>query len=204
MELTIDESREDVELASLAREARGGASDAADRLASRVRDRIRRWAERLTRDADDAEDVAQDVLVKLHAGLAAEFEGRSRFTTWLYRVTRNVALDRKRTADRRAFLLAERATLAGAVSDHDAGSGAETTDDTDRLARLVRQCFEDLPRRQREVFQLSELEGRSSVEIAERLGIEPATVRVTLLKARRTIRAKMLAAHPRLFEEYTS
>ncbi len=62
----------------------------------------------------------------------------------------------------------------------------------------------ELPRRQREVFELVDMRGHSPVEVAKRLGISPATVRVLLLKARRAIRSRMLAAHPRLLEEYHS
>jgi RNA polymerase sigma-70 factor (ECF subfamily) len=205
MELTIDESPEEAELATLAREARGGGVDAYDRLASRVRERVRRWAQRLTRDSDDAEDIAQDVLLKLRAG-AADFEGRSRFTTWLYRVTRNVAFDRKRTEERRSTLLANAAgpSDAGAIASDDESTIDGVADDVEQLAALVRQYYMVLPPRQRQIFELADLQGRSSVDIAAMLGIEPSTVRVTLLKARRTLRLKMLAAHPRLLEEYRS
>ena len=212
MELTIDESREDVELARLAREAGGGRADAFERLAARVRGRVRAWALRLTRDADDAEDVAQDVLLKLHEmrgaggaadGLEGHFAGRSRFTTWLYRVTRNVALDRRRTAARRAALLAARDAM-GAAEAASAREPDLVAEDAERLARLVERYLGALPARQREVFEMVELRGRSAVEVAAELGIEPSTVRVTLLKARRAIRARMLAEHPHLLEELTS
>jgi RNA polymerase sigma-70 factor, ECF subfamily len=206
MELTIDESPEEAELARLAREARGGGVDAYDRLANRVRERVRRWAQRLTRDSDDAEDIAQDVLLKLRAG-AAEFEGRSRFTTWLYRVTRNVAFDRKRTEERRSTLLAHVARPGDpsfSASDDESASDGIADDVEQRLASLLRQYYTVLPPRQRQIFELADLQGRSSVDIAGMLGIEPSTVRVTLLKARRTLRLKMLAAHPRLLEDYRS
>src|SRR6185503_12520359 len=85
-ELLIHESRDDAELTTLVAQARDGSASAFEELVRRVRSRIRRWAGRLTRDGDDAEDVTQLVLLRLHAHID-EFEGRSRLTSWLYRVT---------------------------------------------------------------------------------------------------------------------
>lgn len=200
LELVIDESRDDAELTTLAAQARGGSASAFDELARRVRSRVRRWAGRLVGDGDDAEDVTQLVLLRLHARIG-DYEGRSRFTTWLYRVTRNLALDHRRIAERRRALLAPEATRASASVAPDA---AAADDDAARLARLVQAYFTELPPRQREVFEMVDLRGRAPSEIAAELGVAPSTVRVLLLKARRTIRSRMLAEHPRLLEEYRS
>lgn len=182
------------DLGALIDRARRGSAAAFAQLTGRVHGPVRRWARRLTGDPDDADDVAQLVLLRLHANLDA-FEGRSRLTTWLYRMTRNVALSRRRTEQRRAALLAR------APADPDVA--AEPADaDAERLGALVRFHATRLSRRQREVFDLADLQGRSAAEIAERLGVEPVTVRVTLLKARRAIRLRMLESHPELLEEY--
>ena len=179
---------------------RDGSEAAFEELARRVHERVRRWARRLTGDDDEAEDVAQLVLVRLHVR-AAEFDGRSRFTSWLYRVTRNVAVDRLRTERRRAKLHArEQTPIERFAEAEDTGSD----DDAARLARLVEAYHVELSRRQREVFDLVDMRGQSAADVAEQLGISPATVRVLLLKARRAIRARMLAEHPRLLEEYHS
>jgi RNA polymerase sigma-70 factor (ECF subfamily) len=192
----MSERGEDPELAVLLDRARRGHARSFDAIARRVHDRVRGWARRLTRDADDAEDVAQLVLLTLHERLG-DFDGRSRFTTWLYRVTRNVALDRRRAEARRAELLSRRAPEAES-------EGAVAADaDEARLARLVRAYFEELPARQREIFELADLRGYTAPEIAARLGVQAATVRVTLLRARRAIRSRMLREHRRLLEEYT-
>jgi RNA polymerase sigma-70 factor (ECF subfamily) len=199
-ELLIDGWHDEAELAVLASWTRGGSEAAFEELVGRVHGRVRRWARRLTGDDDEAEDVAQLVLVRLHAR-SSEFVGRSRFTSWLYQITRNLALDRLRTEKRRAMLLARsRTSIEGCAVAEDAGSD----DSAARLAHLVRAYRAELPRRQREVFELVDMRGHSPVEVAERLGISPATVRVLLLKARRAIRSRMLAEHPRLLEEYRS
>src|SRR3954465_7409472 len=136
------------DLPSLISNAQGGDRGAFARLAELVQRKVRGWAESFTQDADDADDVTQDVLILLHRRLP-QFEGKSRFSTWLYRITRNVALDRQRRTSGRA----------GRMETMDAP--AETTvtrEDFDEatLARLVLHYFDQLPARQREVFELSD------------------------------------------------
>jgi RNA polymerase sigma-70 factor (ECF subfamily) len=195
----------DDELAALARAAGRGNTAAFDSLVRRIRERVLAWAQRVTSDADEAEDVAQLVLLKLHAHID-RFEGRSRFSTWLFRVTRNVSLSRAHREHRRRELAAGHA--AGHEADRVAGD-ADITADTgsedprpDHLALLLRY-YEDLPDRQREVFELGDLRGFNSTEIASRLGITPSTARGLLMKARRRIRLRMLESHPELLTEYS-
>jgi RNA polymerase sigma-70 factor, ECF subfamily len=200
LELPVTDLREDDDLAGLVGRARAGSVGAFDTLAARVRARVQQWARRLTHDEDDAEDIAQLVLLRLHARVA-EFDGRSRFTTWLYRVTTNIALSRRLTEARRSAILA-RTPLETA----DDAEGAESAgDDTAvRLADLVRLYVDELSPRQREVFELSDIRGQNSTEIATRLGVAPSTVRGLLLKARRTIRLRMMEHHSTLLKEYES
>jgi RNA polymerase sigma-70 factor, ECF subfamily len=198
LELTVPFPRDDDDLASLARRAQSGQAGAFEELAGRVRNRVRGWASFLTGDADDAEDVAQQVLLALHAHVD-RFEGRSRFTTWLFALTRNVALNRRRTAERRRALLARHAMESASLSTDTLVDEAAI-----RLADLARLYRTELTPRQREVFELSDVQGFNATEIAERLRIAPATVRGLLLRARRTIRLRMLEHHSELLEEYRS
>jgi RNA polymerase sigma-70 factor (ECF subfamily) len=200
MEIAVTGSKDDDELTALVRHARGGSRSAFDELARRVRDRVRYWARRVVGDDDDAEDVAQLVLVRMHERID-EFEGRSRFGSWLYRITRNVALERRRADARRTALLSRE--LASASEDTRVTEVGEVTDAA-RLHRLVAAYFGELSPRQREVFDLVELRGVPVSEVAARLAIEASTVRVLLLRARRTIRSRMLEQHPDLLEDYRS
>jgi RNA polymerase sigma-70 factor (ECF subfamily) len=200
MEIAVTRPGDDDELTTLVQRVRGGNTAAFDELARRVRDRVTRWARRVVRDADDAEDVAQLVLVRMHERLS-EFEGRSRFGSWLYRITRNVALERRRAETRRSTLLARELTLTQAVTQ---ASDANAAADSARLRLIVSSYFNELSPRQREVFELVELRGMDAGKVAEQLGIEPSTVRVLLLRARRTIRARMLAQNPDLLEDFRS
>lgn len=192
----IPEPEDTPDLPSLIDEVREGDRSAFGRLARRIEQSIRRWAESFTGDKDDADDVTQDVLILVQRRLP-QFEGKSLFSTWLFRITRNVALDRRRREARRRKRL-EEMPLSPASS--------ATRDDFDelRLAQLVLHYFDELPARQRVVFELADLHGLSAREIGVRLGMKPVTVRANLFKARRAIRQHMLDHHSRLLEEYRS
>jgi RNA polymerase sigma-70 factor (ECF subfamily) len=187
---------DDGDLPSLVDEVRSGKPAALERLITRVQSRVRTWAVRFTGDEDTADDVAQQVLIGLDRRVK-RFDGASRFTTWLFAVTRNVALSERRRTERRAALANEHHSLALEQS------GRATDPDAARLAALVVKYFDALPTRQRQIFELADLRGFTPTEIAERLGMEAVTVRGHLFKARRAIRARLLEHHERLLEEYT-
>lgn len=184
------------DLPSLIAEVREGGRGAFGRLAQRIERTVRRWSASFVGDEDDADDVTQDVLILVHRRLP-QFEGKSRFSTWLFRITRNVALDRRRRESRRNRRLEEMPPSP---------TSTITRDDFDdaRLARLVLRYFDQLPARQRDVFELADIHGMSAPEIGVRLGMKPVTVRANLFKARRAIRQAMLAHHSKLLEEYRS
>lgn len=165
-------------------------------LVERYHAQIHRWALALTADSDEADDVTQTVLLKVHRSLGS-FRGRSAFGTWLYRVTRNAALDRQRR--RRATVPLEEVARES-LPEGAAGPGDDL--DAGRLASLVRRYLGELSPRQREVFDLADLQGLDAIEIAEMLELEPVTVRVHLSRARRAIRSRMLECHPEWIEEY--
>jgi len=187
---------DDGDLPSLVDEVRSGKPAALERLIARVQSRVRTWAVRFTGDEDTADDVAQQVLIGLDRRVK-RFDGASRFTTWLFAVTRNAALSERRKSERRTALANEHRSLALEESSRAADPDAA------RLAALVVKYFDALPRRQRQIFELADLRGLTPTEIATKLGMEAVTVRGHLFKARRAIRAKLLEHHERLLEEYT-
>ena len=187
----------DDDLPSLVDGVRSGRPASLERLVAHVQDRVRRWAGKFTVDGDEAEDVAQDVLIGLERRVKT-YDGASGFSTWLFAVTRNVALSRRRREHRRAMLLEQRGLLAG-------GQDSVARDpDAAAIATLVLRYFDELPRRQRQIFELADLRGMTPAEIARALGMQQVTVRAHLFKARQTIRGKMLEHHERLLTEYRS
>jgi RNA polymerase sigma-70 factor, ECF subfamily len=189
---------DDGDLPSLVEGARSGRPAAVERLVARVQDRVRTWATRFTDDEDSADDVAQEVLIGLERRVK-RFDGASRFSTWLFAVTRNVALSQRRRDQRRAMLLERRFEVEGVV----AGT-TEQDHDATRLAGLVIQYYDALPRRQRSIFEMVDLQGMTPAEVARQLKMEQVTVRAHLFKARRAIRARMLEQHERMLKEYGS
>lgn len=182
-------------LEALAARARTGDEGAFAALAGAVRERVRRWALVRTGDADEAEDVAQEVVIRVHGALP-RFEGRSRFTTWLYRLTANAAVERLRGHARRQRLHAVAAPELAPSTD-DRIREMENA----RAAGVVRAFFGELSERQRALVDLVDLQGFTPTEAAEMLEIEPATARVHLLRGRRALRERILAAHPELRDE---
>jgi len=183
--------------AGLVRRAQAGESAAREELLTRCHGTIRRWARVLCDDQDEAEDVAQEVLIRIALRLD-RYAGRSRFTTWLYQVTRNTALSLRRRVTRRLRLIGALSTGA----EHREADDPQAQAEASHVRSVVTELFQELPLRQREVFYLVDIEGHDAVDIAPRLGLRPVTVRAHLFRARRTLRGKILARHPEIAEEY--
>ena len=179
--------------------ARAGDHEALRTLTEHAYPLVRRWALVRTGDPAEADDLTQDVLVQMIRRLGA-YRGDSLFTTWLYAVTRNAAADRFRR-DRRRAAAHDDLLVSGALVPRPAPR-PDLAADQRLLAAVIRSFYEELPARQREVFDLSELQGLSSTEVSARLGIAPVSVRAHLFKARRALRARILSDHPELAEEW--
>jgi RNA polymerase sigma-70 factor (ECF subfamily) len=185
--------------AELVDRARRGEQSALKAIAELVYPSVRRWALVHTGDPPDADDLTQDVLVQMLQKLDS-FRADGRFTTWLYAVTRNAAADRLRRIRMGDSLAAHpRAYLALVPEpDGDPAGAAERAG----LRSLLDVLFQELPWRQREVFDLVELQGFDAAHVAELLDIEPVTVRAHLFKARRRLRASILETRPELVEDF--
>jgi RNA polymerase sigma-70 factor (ECF subfamily) len=165
-------------------------------LVERHQPAVFRWAVALMGDFDDAEDVTQEVFVRAHRKLAA-FRGDGSLEGWLYRITRRVVSRHRTKAQRRLRLDASPA----ARSTHEVyltDPGARI--DRENALALIREIVFTLPVRQREVFVLCDLQGRSATEVAAMLDMKDVSVRASLFKARTSIRRSVLRSHPRYQE----
>jgi RNA polymerase sigma-70 factor (ECF subfamily) len=183
-------------VANLVRLAQAGDSGAFEALVRQVYDQVYRWALVQTGDADDADDVTQEVLFRMHTKLRS-YQGRSQFMTWLYQVTRNAAyeLGRKRTTQLRF-----RDKLGLMETDDTRVMNVQQQSDS-AVVTAIRTLFERLPSRQRQIFDLADLQGFTPTEIGDMLGMNPVTVRANLCKARRAIRSQLIERHPKMVEE---
>jgi len=182
----------------LVRDAQAGDQQALSEVLRRCYQQIHRWALSLTGDPDDADDVTQDVLIRVHQRIG-QYRGRSQFTTWLYQVTRNSAGDFHRRSNRRERL-AQRSTEEAGGALHQGGTQLDELH-ASQVLDLVRALFVELPERQREVFDLVDLQDWSPVEVSQALNMKPVTVRAHLHRARRAMRKRILERHPELMEE---
>ena len=181
----------------LIRRAAEGDDDAFRTLVRRVHPRLTRWALAKTGDPDDADEAVQRTLIRMHGGLGG-FSGDATLGSWLYRILSNVVIDMHRAASARPTAREEEETVEERREEPD----PVRTIHADRLVRAVRDFFDTLPPRQREVLELVDHQGMKAVEVAEMLEIEPVSVRASLFKARRTLRTEIVKRYPELTEGY--
>ena len=178
--------------AQLASAAAAGDDAAFTTLVTRYQPAVFRWALMFASDPDEAEDVAQEVFVRTHRQIS-QYRSDGPLEAWLYSVTRRTANQMRRKQKRRGRIaLSPGARPSREVYTTDPGGRV----DRERAAALIHEMFRNLPSRQREIFDLIDLQGLSPAEVAERTGMKAVSVRASLFKARSSIRAQFLATHP--------
>lgn len=162
------------------------------RLYERHRTDVARLVYRMLGPRADLEDVIQEVFVQVYRSLR-DFRGQSKFSTWLHRVTVNVALMHRRSARSRPVFADE------PPADIVRSDTARPDEDAERRERVraFARLLDRLADKKRAVFVLHELEGLAPSEIARIVKAPILTVRTRLFYARREIEA-MLADEPSL------
>jgi RNA polymerase sigma-70 factor (ECF subfamily) len=181
--LVSDDDRESV------RRVQAGDTDAFEPLVEKYKRKVFRLAYQVLRDQEEALDVAQEAFVKAFRALPA-FKGDSAFYTWLFRITMNVALDRRRQRAARVKSLGaedvppeewERTAVSTDLDPEDVAAAAERRE-------RIRKGLDSLSEHHRTVIILSDIEGLQYREIAEVLGIPMGTVMSRLHHARKRLR----------------
>ncbi len=184
-------ARSDADLISA---AQANDHQAFETLVRRYSERAFRAAYRVVRDQQAAEEVLQEALIKAYRALP-RFEARSSFYTWLYRITVNLALDRRRRGKRApsvewddtiAHEIDPRSTLPEPANPEVASLRLE-------VRELVAEGIQTLPDGQREVLLLREVDGLSYEEIADTMQISKGTVMSRLHYARKKMMAFLVA-----------
>ena len=154
------------------RRARAGDLEAFEELVRAHQADVYRLALHLVRDRETAEDVTQEAFVRAFRSLP-RFRGTSKFSTWLYRIARNSAVDAIRRRERRRRL--ERVTSEEqAVADPS-------------LRAAVGAAIDGLPHELKEAFTLIEVFGLSYVETSRVLGVLPGTLKSRMHRARKLL-----------------
>ncbi len=167
------ESAEDPVLVAAARD---GDLAAFETLVRRHTRTVYAHALRFFGDRSAAEDVTQEVFVKVYRSLSG-FDERARFTTWLFRVTRNACLDEVRSGRRRPI----------PVDPLDSPSVQEDFSDEVALSAAVEHAMRGLTPEDRDALAAVALFGLSYAEAAEAMGVPAGTVKSRVFRARRTL-----------------
>lgn len=154
-------------------------------LVERHRAMVYRVAFQYSGNHHDADDIAQDVFIKVHRSLAG-FRRDAQFTSWLYRVAMNTCIDHGR---RRSDAVSLDGVRAGGREDAHvlqvpAGDpGPEQRVYAGEVRRAVETAVDGLPPQQRLIFTMRHFEGMKLIDIAEALGIAEGTVKRQLHSA---------------------
>lgn len=166
-----------------------------DELMRRYEQRVRECAQRMSLNRDDAEDVVQEIFLRMVTSLP-RFQGQSAFATWLYRLSHNTCIDafRKATRERRhRVTLVPEGDSTDPLEELVAGFG----DPEAELDQTIQECYlgqalASLPDGYREIVRLRLGEGRSNEEVARLLGASVDAVKSKLRRARKLLREWLL------------
>jgi RNA polymerase sigma-70 factor, ECF subfamily len=190
-------AREDTQLVE---EALGGNQLSFQLLVERYQERIFALARHYTRSAVEVEDIVQDTFLKVYRRLET-FQRQSSFSTWLYRIAVNTALDFLKRMGRSPVQVVEDPELSASPVRGQAGSGVAIAAPDARMrreeiARITAEVLEELPEIFRTVLVLREFEDMSYQQMAEVLGVSIGTVESRLFRARARFKDAMIRLHP--------
>lgn len=175
---------------------RAGQDDRAafDSLVSRYYDRVRFVIGHLLGDGRQADDLAQEVFMRVYRARHT-YRPESKFSTWLFVIVNNVVRNARRTLSRRrevqVSLPADRADEPGsAVNDHRSAGPLEATL-AGELRETVREAIEELNGRQKEAILLYHFRGFSYAEIADEMDTTLCAAKALLHRARGTLRDQL-------------
>jgi RNA polymerase sigma-70 factor, ECF subfamily len=171
-----------------------GDEDAFAALVRRFQDRIVSLAYRYLGSAADAEDLAQEVFLRVYRAKES-YEPSARFSTWIYRIASNTSLNHLR--GRKA-----RRKVAGPMPPGDEGDPSADPEDPDatapgdrlekdELARVLRRIVDDLPDRQRIAILLNKYEGLGYDDVAAAMDLSVMAVKSLLTRARVNIKERL-------------
>jgi RNA polymerase sigma-70 factor (ECF subfamily) len=179
---------------ALVARVRGGDIQAFEQLVRQYDRQVFRIANHITQNREDAEDIVQDAFLKAYEKLD-QFQGNSKFSTWLIRIAVNESLMRlrKRKNARTVSMDEDVQTDEGFIPRDfaDWGPDPEQQFGQSELADILRKTIQGLPEGFRSVFVLRDVENMSTEETAEMLGLSVPAVKSRLLRARLQLRERL-------------
>jgi RNA polymerase sigma-70 factor (ECF subfamily) len=167
---------------------RSGDASAFDALFRRWSAPLLRYLERMLRDAGAAEELVQEVFLRVHRA-RERYQPEARFSTWLYRIATNLALNELRRPRRREpHRSADDAEAPELAAD---AAAPEAVVDARRLGAWALRELAALPENQRAALCLSAVEGLSYAEVAEALEVSESAVKALVHRARSALAARL-------------
>jgi len=184
--------------------ARKGDAEAFGILIKDQEQRAFNLAYRFLKNAEDAEDVAQEAFLRAFKSIK-KFKGQSSFSTWLYRIVHNMCIDFLRSKQNKVTdsidkpIRYDGEELAWQIPD-DTNSPAEISENAE-MKGLVRQALAELPEEQRMAVILRDLQGFSYQEIADISGVGMGTVKSRINRGRLALK-ELVLGKGELFDDY--
>lgn len=157
-----------------------------DALFQRWAARLLRYLERMLCDRGVAEELTQEVFLRVHCA-RDRYRVEARFSTWLYRIATNLALNELRRPRRRE----PHASVDEGPEPAAGGPAVDAVVHARREGSVVRKLLTELPEKQRAALLLASLEGCSYAEIAESLGVTEKAVKALVHRARAGLAARL-------------
>lgn len=189
MDTPITNGTSGSEVESLIARCRKGENLAFREIVERYQGYAFSLAFRILWDEDDARETVQESFVRVWKHLET-YDGRSKFTTWLYTIVTNLAQDRLKANMRRENIFT-RLTGAHDNTGDTGGVDPDTHLDNRELVERIKALAGDLPHAQRMVFVLRDLQDLSIAEVADHLRMSTGAVKANLCLARARIRRSM-------------
>ena len=179
---------------ALVERVRAGDIAAYDELVRKYERQVFRIAQHITQNREDAEDVMQDAFLKAYEKLD-QFQGNSKFYTWLVRIAVNESLMRlrKRRTGRMVSIDEDLETEEGTVPRDlaDWAPDPEQNYSQSELGKILEKTIKGLPPGFKVVFELRDVQGLSTEDTAEALGLSVPAVKSRLLRARLQLRERL-------------
>lgn len=194
-----DDKISDVRLVQLFKK---GSIEAYEELIKRYESKIFNLAMRFTRNQEDAEEVMQDVFATVYRKIDG-FQGKSAFSSWLYRIIVNAAFMklRKRKQDQTVAIedLAPTTRQIAVEQDNFGGTRSDTMSVNTELREVLQAAINRLPAQYRAVFILRDVDGLSNQEVGEILSLSIPAVKSRLHRSRLMLRRKL----QRYYDDFT-
>lgn len=178
---------------------RADEAGAFEELVQRYQGRLLTVLMHLVGNATEAEDLAQEVFLRVYRA-RAKYEPKSKFSTWVFTIANNLALNALRARQRKPevpLLMHESGPLGPRPAEQmvpDPHSGPMKRLDRTELAQIIRQALDNLNERQRMAVVLNKYEDMGYAEIAEVMNLTPKAIKSLLSRARVNLR-QMLAGY---------